>query len=220
MTRDPQLPLDLPPRFGWGGARARSGRKPHGDEAGISHERVIDVDGRCPVHVTLRARPHVWNLRSARCHAAVAAALRAVLGRPGFRVIHVSIQGNHLHFIVEADGATTRAGGMKALSGRIAKRLNALMRRRGRVFSDRYHAHVLRTPAEVRNAIAYVLGNFASHAIRRGERPDPSNIDAYSSGAERGPDGMPPPVSSPATWLLATRGNLAKEPEAAYAAAA
>jgi len=79
---------------------------------------------------------------------------------------------------------------------------------------------VLRTPAEVRNAIAYVLGNFASHAIRRGERPDPSKIDAYSSEAEHGPDGMPPPVSSPTTWLLATRGSLVKEAEAEYAAAA
>jgi len=98
-----------------------------------SHERLIDVDGRSPVHVTLRARPHVWNLRSGRCHAIVAAALRGVLDRPGFRVVHFSVQGNHLHFIVEADDARTLAGGMKALSGRIAKRLNALMGRRGRV---------------------------------------------------------------------------------------
>ena len=44
-----------------------------------------------------------------------------------------------------------------------------MMGRKGPVLQDRYHAHVLRTPAEVRNALRYVLGNFESHAERRGE---------------------------------------------------
>lgn len=220
MARAPQLPLDLPPRFGWGGARAGSGQKPRGEEAGISHERVIELDGRSPVHVTVRARAHVWNLRSVRCHAIIATAIRGVLGRRGFRVVHFSIQGNHLHLVVEAHDAAALASGMKALSGRIAKRLNALMGRRGRVFMDRYHAHVLRTPAEVRNAIGYVLGNFASHAERRGEQLDVSYVDPYSSAAARGPDGLAPPVSPPRTWLAATRGMIAREAEAVYAAAA
>ncbi len=220
MARGPQLRLDLPPRFGWGGARAGSGRKPRGEEPGISHERVIEVNGRSPVHVALRARSHVWNLRSVRCHAIVATALRGVLGRRGFRVDHFSIQGNHLHLIVEADDATALASGMKSISGRIAKGLNRLMQRKGRVFADRYHAHVLRTPAEVRNAIDYVLGNFASHAERRGERLDASYVDPYSSAAARGPDSLAPPVSPPRTWLLATHGTMAREGEAVYVAAA
>jgi REP element-mobilizing transposase RayT len=180
---------------------------------------VIEVDPRYPVHVTLRARDHVWNLRTRRCHAIIAAALRAVLGRRGFRVVYFSLQGNHLHLIVEADDAPALANGMKALCGRIAKRLNALIGRRGPVFTDRYFAHVLRTPAEVRNAIAYVLGNFASHAERRGDRIA-REYDPYSSAADRGPDGLPPPVSAPRSWLLNTRGIVAREPDAVYAAAA
>jgi hypothetical protein len=35
---------------------------------------------------------------------------------------------------------------MKSLSGRMAIGLNELMRRRGAVFADRYHAHPLSTP--------------------------------------------------------------------------
>jgi len=217
--RGPQIPLGLPPRFGWGGARPGSGQRPRGERAGISHERKIDVDERSPVHVTLRTHEHVWNLRSHRCHAVLAAALRGVLGRPGFRVVHFSIQGNHLHLVVEADDAKALATGMRALSGRIAVGLNKLMGRRGPVFSDRYHAHVLRAPAEVRNAIAYVLGNFASHASRRGEPVDPSRADPYSSAAARGPDGEAPPVIAPETWLLRGGGRFVREPEAEYAAA-
>jgi REP element-mobilizing transposase RayT len=170
--------------------------------------------------VTLRTREHVWNLRSHRCHAVLAAALRGVLGRPGFRVVHFSIQGNHLHLVVEAGDAGTLAKGMRALSSRIALGLNKLMGRRGPVFSDRYHAHVLRAPTEVRNAIAYVLGNFASHASRRGESVGGSFVDPYSSAAARGPDGEAPPVAAPETWLLRGGGRFVREPEAEYAAAA
>jgi REP-associated tyrosine transposase len=218
--RAPQLPLDLVPTFGWGGARAGSGRRPRGEKAGISHERRLDVDRHAPVHVTLRAREHVWNLRSHRVYAIFAAALRGVLGRPGFRVVHFSLQGNHAHLIVEADDAATLARGMRALSGRIAMGLNRLMGRRGRIFVDRYHARVLRTPTEVRRALAYVLGNFASHAARLGEPIPGPFVDPYSSAAELGPDGERPPVSAPESWLLRSAGGGVREPEAGYGVAA
>lgn len=59
---------------------------------------------------------------------------------------------------------------LRALSIRIARGPNAMMGRRGPVLEDRHHAHVLGTPAEARNAVRYAVGNFASHAARRGER--------------------------------------------------
>jgi REP-associated tyrosine transposase len=163
----------------------------------------------------------VWNLRTRRGCAVFAAALRGVLGRPDFAVVHFSLLGNHAHLIVEADDSDALARGMRALSGSMAMRLNALMGTRGRVFADRYHAHVLRTPAEVKHATAYVLGNFASHARRRGERVRSRFVDPYSSAAERGPDGEPPPVSEPRSWLLrSARVVVAREPVVEYPAAA
>jgi hypothetical protein len=36
-------------------------------------------------------------------------------------------------------------------------------RMEGRVFVDRYHAHALLTPREVRAALVYVLQNWAKH---------------------------------------------------------
>jgi REP element-mobilizing transposase RayT len=100
----------------------------------------------------------VWSLRSQRSFRVIDAAIRGVRARSDFRVVHHSIQGNHLHLIAEASGNSGVADGMRALGIRLAKGLNSMMGRRGRVFADRYHAHVLRTPAEARNAIRYVLG--------------------------------------------------------------
>jgi REP element-mobilizing transposase RayT len=65
--------------------------------------------------------------------------------RFGMRIVHYSIQGNHLHLIVEVDDTVSLSRGVQGLAVRIARRLNALIRRRGAVFVDRYHAHALRT---------------------------------------------------------------------------
>ena len=48
------------------------------------------------------------------------------------------------------------ARGMQGLSIRMARRLNRLWRRSGKVFADRFHVEVLRTPRQVRDARALV----------------------------------------------------------------
>ena len=97
---------------------------------------------------------------------------------------------------------TTTRRAVKGLSVRVAKRLNRLMGRTGRVIGDRYHAHALRTPTEVANALAYVLGNFVRHAARRGEMISASWIDPYSSAAVSVELTGPPLIVAPQTWLL------------------
>jgi len=148
--------------------------------------------------VTLRLRSHVWNLRSRRCFTALQRAFRAGKDRFGFRLCHFAVEGNHLHFIVEAGDHTELSRGMQGLNIRMAKALNRLMQRRGSVFAGRYHAHVLRTPTEVRNALRYVLGNHAIHAQRQGRVPS-MEIDPYCSLATTIEDQLTVP---PRSYLL------------------
>jgi REP-associated tyrosine transposase len=75
----------------------------------------------------------------------------------------VSVQHDHVHLIAEADGASAWRTGIRGLVIRIARRLNRALGRRGRVWGDRYHARLLRTPREVRNALVYVLQNWKKH---------------------------------------------------------
>jgi putative transposase len=153
-----------------------------------------------PVHVTWRMMPHVWNLRSRRCFRVLADAFAKACDRRGFRLVLFSVQGNHLHLVVEAPDEVRLARGLQGLAVRIARRLNRLMGRNGKVFADRYHSRVLRTPAGVGRAVAYVLGNFFVHAGRRGEHVDGQLIDEYSSAAVATTG--PPLVARPRTWLL------------------
>jgi REP element-mobilizing transposase RayT len=168
----------------------------------------------------MRMADHVWNLRSHRSFAIIHKVLSAVRGREDFRVPEFSIQGNHIHLIVEASGARALGSGMRALSVRLARRLNRMMGRSGPVLEDRYYTHVLRTPAEARNAVRYVLGNFASHAARRGEQVSSKWLDPFTSAAVREPRAAQrtlwrEPVTRPAqTWLLrsALTARLPRDP--------
>jgi REP element-mobilizing transposase RayT len=84
--------------------------------------------------------------------------------RFGLRVVHYSIQNNHLHCVAEAAGRRALSRGMQGLEIRIARAINRVLVRHGRVIGDRYHARALRTPREVRNVLAYVLLNSRKHA--------------------------------------------------------
>jgi REP element-mobilizing transposase RayT len=144
--------------------------------------------------------------------------------RNDFRLVHYSIQGNHAHLIVEADDESALGRGMKALGSRLARAVNRVFRRSGPVLADRYHLHVLRTPREVRNALAYVLLNARKHAAQAGRSLsrafalDPASSGRWFQGWERpvGDAGPAPPAGMPVaparSWLLAVgwkrRGQL------------
>jgi hypothetical protein len=211
-TRDAQRELELKT---WGGRRKGAGRPPAGDRAKAPRDARPELRRWQPVHVTLRMASHVWNLRTARGFAVVDAALRGVRGRGDFRVVHYSVQGNHVHAIVEADGSRALACGVRALAIRLARGLNRMMGRRGPVFADRFHAHVLASPTEVRNALRYVLGNLAKHAGEWGETMGGPWVDPYSSAAPRKVRAAqlallpePPAAARPRTWLLRNGGEV------------
>jgi len=145
-------------------------------------------------------RGHVWNLRSRRCFSVIARAFAAVRARGGMRLVHFSVQGNHIHLLIEAANNDVLARGVQGLSIRIAKSLNRLMGRRGAVFEDHYHSRVLRTPTEAARALAYVLGNFDHHAAQWGRSVGDREADPFSSAAHRAAE--TPLVSEPRTWLL------------------
>jgi hypothetical protein len=93
-----------------------------------------------------------------------------------------SLQRDHVHLLVEADGKNELARGMKSIAARLALTVNRVFGRSGSVLDGRYHLHVLRTPREVRNALAYVLLNARRHWAKRSGTAPRVCIDEASSG--------------------------------------
>jgi len=186
---------------GHGGRRAGAGRKPKGARAGVPHRTRAALKERHPVHVTLRLRDGLPNLRKVRelrvLHGCFASA-----STDAFRVCQFSVQSNHLHLIVEAQGTSALSTGVQGLAVRIAKRLNRLWHRRGSAFSDRYHARVLATPREVRNALVYVLQNAKHHGVHAGHVDPCSSGPWFTGWLDQRPLEEPGPFARARTWLL------------------
>ncbi|TMA23319.1 MAG: hypothetical protein E6J85_02295 [Deltaproteobacteria bacterium] len=103
------------------------------------------------------------SLRGPRSFRAIKEALRKGKERFGLRVTHFSVQGNHMHMLVEAEDAIALSRGMKGLAVRMARGLNKAHGMRGQVFADRFHSRELKSPREVAYAMRYVLGNHMKH---------------------------------------------------------
>jgi REP element-mobilizing transposase RayT len=193
-----QLTLDQARRaIGRGGWRPGAGR-PRGKTT-HAHATRPAFAASAPVHVTLRIVPGLPSLRRERVVRVVRAAIAAGGHREEFRVVHFNVLGNHLHLLVEAAGQRSLARGMQGLGVRLARRINALLGRTGTLLAQRYHARVLRTPREVRNAIRYVLLNGRHHAAERGQILARGWIDPFSSALWF--DGWRDAIRTDTPWL-------------------
>jgi REP element-mobilizing transposase RayT len=140
--------------------------------------------------------------------------LAAERSKKGFRLVHYVVRTNHLHLVCEAEQSEALSRGIQRLASRIARGVNRLWRRGGRLFRDRFHGRVVRSPRQARNLLAYVLLNTHKDMALRGEVL--LGIDPYSSGRwfEGWADlpARPPPwrdasraepdVALPRSWLL------------------
>ncbi len=219
-----------------GAGRPRKVPLPSG-KPGVAHGPRPFLEASCPVHVTLRALRGVPGFRNELVHRVAKDVFfelsheqeragrraRRKEGRParmwkrrrrasdriaaGFRVVHYSLQQDHVHLIVEASDRAALSAGMRRLVIRLAKRIDVVARggRRGKVWADRYHRQDLTSPRQVRNTLVYVLQNGWKHGHVR-----PGALDAYSSAdvftGFSDAISRPPPEDDfaprPASWLL------------------
>jgi REP-associated tyrosine transposase len=212
-----QRSLDLRRRNRDGSVTRKLGRPRKRDKHDPAHvARPEHVAGR-PVHVVLRVTREVGNLRTRHAYRAIRGAIAKCAARADYRVVHASIQSNHVHLLVEADDKHALTRGMQGFAISAAKRLNRELRRaRGDVFPFRYHATTIKNSTQARNAISYILNNWRRH---KNDAGSPWRIDLYSSAEQfpgwATPHGYAPrkePLACvrPTTWLLTVGWARAK----------
>jgi REP element-mobilizing transposase RayT len=172
--------------------------------------------GRYPQHVTLRLGASSPAIAREWLFARAIRPAIAASEKPRFRVIEFNVLSNHVHLIVEADGAEALSRGVQGLAIRIARRVNSALKRRGKLFGERFHARAMKTPRDVRNTLRYVLLNRKHHAAAN-QRFYAGWIDPFSSGIwfrgwaapirmnvgfNRHLAAVETPTREPRTWLL------------------
>ena len=149
-----------------GGRRSGSGRK-RKQSKGVAHRTRERVSLKTPLHINFKFK--TW-IRNKSC---LKLLKKAILNsrKQGLRIVHFSLQSNHVHLIVEAESNQILESGMRSLTVTFAKGLS-----RGKVQIERYHLHVLKSVSETKNAVLYVLFNKQKH-----EKGTYSVVDEYTS---------------------------------------
>lgn len=160
----------------------------------MPHVARPKFDEHRPAHVTLRVARGIPSLRKQVLLNRVRQALRSVRRKAEeenapFQIGEFSIEGDHLHLLVEARSGQALSRGVAGLEIRIARAVNGALGRHGKVFPERYHRRDLATPTEVRNCLSYVLNNARKHVKHVGHV---AYVDPTTSG--EGFDGWSEPV--------------------------
>jgi REP element-mobilizing transposase RayT len=132
-----------------------------------------------------------------------------------FRVVHYSLQRNHVHLVIEAECERALSRGMQGLAVRLAHCINRALGRRGTFWADRFHSRELQTPGEVRRVLLYVHANYRKHEPKLGVGIDPYSSGIWFSGwrearplplavaiSKRTIDVERAPVATARSWLL------------------
>jgi hypothetical protein len=178
MTRSKQARQERFEFTSWGGVRVGAGRKRSAPRPRVAHTAREPLAARFPVHVTLRLAPSLPSLRRERTH-------RALL------------------LVCEAHGREMLSRGLQGLCVRLARGLDRLWSRAGRVFEDWYHARILKSPREVRHALGYVLRNARHHGPQLATDLDPLSSSAWFDGWRRCEHALAALLPTARTWLLA-----------------
>lgn len=189
-TRNKRGPsqLEMSGLKGWGGKRRGAGRP---NKSGtVSHAKREDVNFKRPLHLTLRLRQGLPNIRQRGVLKLFQTCCRRVK-RFDFHVVHFSIQSNHIHLIAEAKDNQALGRGMQSLASSFAKKLKVLMRSwksrfswDGSVFVGRYHLRTILNPTQMKNTLKYVLLNWVQHSGYIEHMDDFSSCRAFSRWKE------------------------------------
>jgi REP element-mobilizing transposase RayT len=141
----------------------------------VPHRKREKLPAKTPIHATIKIRSNiVQTLRNKIVFKKISKAiLRARV--QGLRIIHFTVQKDHLHLLIETHNNKELAKGMQALGISLAKSLKNLTKVKGPIYKERYHLHILKTVQEIKNVKAYILGNAHKHGVIK------DHFDTFSS---------------------------------------
>jgi hypothetical protein len=129
-------------------------------DKGIRHTRREEINAPRPLHLTIKLiRADVQNktiLKGLR-HAIQRARMQ------GLRIVHYSLEHDHVHLYAEASDNNTLGKGMKALGGSLVKKIHRHLGTKGSFYKTRYHLRILRSAMEVKHVLNYILKNGIKH---------------------------------------------------------
>ncbi|MBC7430062.1 MAG: transposase [Bacteriovorax sp.] len=151
----------------------RAGR-PAINDRGIRHIRRDRITKPTSMHLTIKVREYKADIKSKRIlralhHAIIRARLKKL------KVIHYTLEYNHVHLLVEASDHKVMHRGMQALGISLSKSINKIKCLKGTVYKHRYHLKRLTSTQQLKNVLHYIFNNGIHH------KRTSSILDPYNS---------------------------------------
>jgi hypothetical protein len=152
IRRNTQLKLTNPKRAG----------RPAKHDRNTRHIRRDRIHKLTSLHITIKVRQNKADIKSKRILKALHHAI--MRGRlKGMKVIHYTLEYNHVHLLVEAHCHKIMHKGMQAFGISIAKAINKIKITKGTVYKHRYHLRKINSPRELKNVLHYIFHNGIHH---------------------------------------------------------
>lgn len=148
--------------------------RPAVHDAGIRHTRRYRLKKPSSLHLTIKVRENKADIQSKRILKALHHAIKRARLK-GLKVVHYTLEYNHVHLLVESEDNKTLHKGMQAFGITIAKAINKIKRTKGVVYKNRYHLRLIESPRQLKNVLHYIFNNGVKHKRTN------SRIDLFNS---------------------------------------
>ena len=139
----------------------RAGR-PAKVDRGIRHISRERIKVLTTLHLTIKVRENKADIKSKTILKALHHAIKRARMKQ-LRILHYTLEYNHVHLLVEATGNKILHSGMQAMGISFSKAINKIKCLKGSVYKNRYHFRSLKTRRELKNAILYIFNNARKH---------------------------------------------------------
>lgn len=144
------------------------------NDIGIRHIARPKLKKPSSLHLTIKVRSNKADIQSKK----ILKALHHAIMRARFKklkVIHYTLEYNHIHLLVECNDNRILQQGMQALGISLSKAINKIKRLKGGVYKHRYHFRQISNPRQLKNVLHYIFHNGIKH------RRASSLLDPYNS---------------------------------------
>ena len=151
----------------------RAGR-PAIHDPGIRHTKRFKLKKSSSLHLTIKVRDNKADIQNKRILKALHYAIKRARLKE-LKVIHYTLEYNHVHLLVESADNSVLHRGMQAFGITIAKAINKIKRTKGNVYKNRYHLRIINSPKQLKNVLHYIFCNGIKHKRTK------SKIDLFNS---------------------------------------
>lgn len=131
-------------------------------DPGIRHTARPLIKKASALHITIKVKKIKADIKNKSVlkllHRGIANARKQKL-----RIIHFTLEYDHIHLLIEADNNLILGKGMKALGVTLAKGVNRLKKQKGDVYKHRYHFRKIENLIQYKRVLNYIFTNGIKH---------------------------------------------------------